>query len=97
MSDTPNGDGYAHNFDRRLDRINDTITSLTAAMGEMQRSMFQHHKQMLEQHRLFIEQHQLFMDEMRELRDMQQAQHIDIMALFELNKRTKQRLDKGGL
>ncbi len=87
MADTPNGDGDAYNFDRRMDRINDTIVSLTESMVMMRDFM-------LDSHKLATARHEQVMEEIRELLGLQREHRIDIMALFEVSRRTKERLDK---
>lgn len=87
MADTPNGDGYGYNFDRRLDRINDTIVSLVSSLTQMREFM-------QESHKLATARHDQTMEEIRELITLQREHRIDIMALFEVNKQTRQRLEK---
>ncbi len=67
--DTPNGDGYVYNFDRRLDRINDAIQSLLDAYVE-DRRLF--HDTMVEMNKRHIET----MEEIRELILLQREQRI---------------------
>ncbi len=88
--DTPNGDGYAYNFDRRLDRINDAIQSLLDAYVE-DRRLF--HDTMVEMNKRHIET----MEEIRELILLQREQRIDIMALFSSTRENRERLEKKGL
>lgn len=83
MADETTGEGYTRNFDRRLDRMNDFLQSLTDSM--------------LLQHRLATERHELVMEEIAaqrgeisELLALQREHRIDIMALFELSKRARE-------
>ena len=87
MPDTTNGDGSAFNFDRKLDRINDTLASMVGLMHESMQSM-QSYMQ------LTREQHQLFMEEVHSLMELQREQRVDIMALFEGNKQLRLMLDR---
>ena len=57
MPDKPNGDGYSYNFDRRLDRINDTITSMLDLM--------------VKQDEVYARRHNEVMDEIREMLTLQ--------------------------
>jgi replicative DNA helicase len=92
MNKEPNGDSFpSGKFERRMDQINDFLQSMVAAMQEYHRlNTIQHEQIMTEIHT----DHAHFMEEMRELRDLQKEQRIDIMALFQLSKETRQRLDK---
>ena len=86
MAEITNGDGSPHSFDRKLDRINDTLASLTASLVA-QRELSQHH------HELAERRHELVMLEIRELLELQREQRIDIMALFQASKETRERLE----
>ncbi len=89
-----NGDGSAFNFDRKLDRINDTLASLTAAM-EIQREQMSPQRQLADHpFSLSEKRHDLVMEEIRELLALQREQRIDIMALFEGNKQIRNMLKK---
>jgi hypothetical protein len=100
LPDTPNGDGYAHNFNARMDRMNDFLQSMTESFLEHHRVAMEEIKAMREanreQHTLTMdemrEQHTQTMDEIRELLTLQREHRVDIMALFEFNKDAQKRL-----
>jgi hypothetical protein len=80
MADTPNGDGYTYNWERRMDRMEAAHLAVMEELRTM-RDMWR-------------EQHIQYMEEIRELINLQKEHRIDIMALFEVNKQTRQRLEK---
>ena len=88
--DTPNGDGYAYKFDRRLERINDAIQSLSGAYVKDRRLV---RDTMVEMHSRHIET----MEGIRELLLLQREQRIDIMALFSSTRENRDGLEKDGL
>jgi len=71
MADVTNGDGSAFSFDRKLDRINDTLSNLTAAM-EIQREQMSLQRELADyQFSLSEKRHELVMEEIRELLALQ--------------------------
>jgi hypothetical protein len=83
MGDVTNGDGSAFHFDRKLDRVNDTLAGLMAAV-EIQRKQMSLQRELADhQFSLSEKRHELAMEEIRELLALQREQRIDVMALFE--------------
>ncbi len=78
--DKPNGDGYARSFERRLDRMNDTIQALTDSI--------------LVALKIATERHKLVMEEINGLIELQREHPVDIMALFASSKQMQERLDQ---
>ncbi len=87
MAETTNGDGSAFNFDRKLDRINDTLASMAVMMIDFMRNI-QSYVELTKQ------QHEMVMDEIHGLIELQKEQRIDIMALFESQRQVRSVLEK---
>jgi len=87
MSDLTNGDGSAFSFDRKLDRLSDSLANLTASM-QLQRELADH------QFALSEKRHEFAMEELREMRELQREMRIDIMALFHGNDKIRALLEK---
>jgi hypothetical protein len=75
MPDTPNGDGHAYSFDRRMDRMEAFLESLVDAMGEYHRLTTARHDQIMQE---ITASH----EEVRDLIVLQKEHRYDIMALF---------------
>jgi len=88
MADITNGDGSPFSFDRKLDRINDSLANLTAGLNAMRETL-------LLEMQTSKARHELVMEEIRGLMDLQKEHRIDIMALFESARKTRERLDAG--
>ena len=86
-SDTPNGDGYAYNFDKRLDAMRDVLQTL----GDV---MLHNHQQIMEQQRGMLDIIRESRGEIRDLLELQREHRIDIMALFMISKETRKRLEE---
>lgn len=89
MPDEPatNGDGYTHSFERRFDRMDATIAAIIESISLMRE------RAELE-HELAAKRHAFAMEELREMRDLQREHRIDIMALFEVGKEHRKRLEQ---
>ncbi len=94
MPDITNGDGSAFHFDRKLDRINDTLAGLTTSMVVQREQLTLQRELADHQFALSEKRHELVMEELREMRELQREQRIDIMALFEGNKHLRTMLEQ---
>lgn len=89
--DAPNGDGYAYNFDKRLDKMKDIIVTMIDLVHVQHKAFMEE----LQQNRSDARQlHLDIMAEMRELLELQREHRIDIMALFQVGKEHRGRIEK---
>jgi DNA repair ATPase RecN len=90
MADTPNGQGYPYNFDQRMTRMEAHLNALTDAFQKYHVAVMEEMRTMREMYR---EQHVQSMEEIRELITLQREHRIDIMALFEVGKDHRKRIE----
>lgn len=92
-SDTPNGDGYANNIDRRLDRMSDVITGMIDAMQITHKAVMEELAEYRSIQRNMLEIISESRGEIQDLLLLQREHRIDIMAPFMASKETRARLE----
>ena len=85
-----NGQDFPHNFDARMTRMEAHLAALVDAMQTYHEKSMEEMRVMRETYR---EQHTQFLDEVRELLALQKEHRIDIMALFQVGKEHRGRIE----
>ena len=85
-----NGQDFPHGFDARMSRMEAHLAALVDALQTYHERTMEEMRVMRETYR---EQHRDFLEEVRELLALQKEHRIDIMALFQVGKEHRGRIE----